>query len=113
MLEQLLSSAGFIYNIQGTHYYLGKWICKPCTDTGATDCVMMYEMCRNSREEQETAMYYHKIRAYSDFALEIPYNPVQIREDMRNLLEGLDDADQAKLKLQLQHFLEDTTKYCG
>lgn len=85
MVEKLLKLPGFLYDIGGRYYYLGKWICKECTDTEATDCVTMYHMCRNGHEEPDTNLYFQKIRAFSDFALDIPYNPAQIagfEEDM-------------------------------
>ena len=44
LLEKLLKTPGFIYQIKGNYYFLGKWICKECTDTDATECVMMYQM---------------------------------------------------------------------
>ena len=47
MIEQLLSQPGFIYEINGKYYFLGKWICKECTEVDACDCVMMYNMCRS------------------------------------------------------------------
>ena len=64
---QLRKSPGFLYQIGNKYYYLGKWICKECTETDATDCVMMYHMCRNSQEEPDTAMYCNKLRGHSDF----------------------------------------------
>ena len=85
MVEKLLKLPGFLYDIGGRYYYLGKWICKECTDTEATDCVTMYHMCRNGHEEPDTNLYFQKIRAFSDFTLDIPYNPAQIAgfvEDM-------------------------------
>ena len=39
MLETLLTLPGFIYQADGKYYFLGKWICKECTDVDATDCV--------------------------------------------------------------------------
>lgn len=60
LLEKLLKTPGFIYQIKGNYYFLGKWICKECTDTDATDCVMMYQMCRKGQEEPDTNMYFQK-----------------------------------------------------
>ncbi len=80
MVEKLLKLPGFLYDIGGRYYYLGKWICKECTDTETTDCVTMYHMCRNGHEEPDTNLYFQKIRAFSDFTLDIPYNPAQIEE---------------------------------
>ena len=113
LLEKLLKTPGFIYEINGTYYYLGKWICKPCTDTAATDCVMMYQMCRKGNEEPDTNMYFQKIRAYSDFALEVPYTPSKIHDDMASLLEPLSDDEESRLNRQLQNVEEDIAKYCS
>ena len=44
LTERLLALAGFIYEVSGKYYYMGKWICKPCTETEATDSVAMYQM---------------------------------------------------------------------
>lgn len=112
LLEELLSSPGFLYEIGGNYYYLGKWICKKCVNTDATDAVVMYRMCRMSQEEPDTNMYYQKIRAFSDFALEIPYNPAQIKADMTSLLEKLSDSERAELEKQFRNMKEDTQKYC-
>mgnify|MGYP000370503661 CR=1 FL=1 len=62
---------------------------KKCTDQDATDCVTMYQMCRTGGEEPETRTYFQKIRAFSDFALEVPYNPAKIADDMNMILESL------------------------
>lgn len=110
MLEQLLNSSGFIYEINNRYYFLGKWICKECTDIEASDCVTMYHMCREADEAPEAAMYFQKIRAHSDFALDIPYNPVKIREDMEILLNNLSDSELKKLERQFLCFQEDTIK---
>ena len=59
-LETLLKLPGFLYEVNGHYYYLGKWICKECTEIEATDCVSMYHMCRNGQEEPDTAMYFQK-----------------------------------------------------
>ncbi len=113
MLEQLLKYPGFIYHIGGQYYYLGKWICKKCSDTEASDCVVMYEMCRQTGEENEAGMYFHKIRAYSDFALDIPYNPAKIKESLAAVLENLSEQECRHLNEQIVHFEEDHLKYCG
>ena len=63
LLEEFLQQPGFIYEINGKYYFLGKWICKECTELDATDSVSMYQMCRNQQEEKETNMYFQKIRA--------------------------------------------------
>lgn len=113
MLERLLKAPGFLYEIGGKYYYLGKWICKECLETEATDCVTMYYMCRSGQEEPNTNMYFQKIRAFSDFALEVPLNLGKIKADMESLLGSLDENGMAKLEKQLQCLEEDNTKYCG
>lgn len=60
MLEQSLTLPGFLYDLGGTYYFLGKWICRKCSDIDASDCVHMYGMCRNAGEEQETSFYFNK-----------------------------------------------------
>lgn len=113
MLEKLLKQPGFIYEINGKYYYFGKWICKECTEVNESDCVVMYNMCRMGHEEPDTNMYFQKIRAHADFALEIPYNPVKIREDMTAILAGLSENAAKSLETQIEHFEEDLVKYCG
>ena len=113
MLEKLLSQPGFIYEIDGNYYFLGKWICKECNDVQATDDAFMYDMCRKEQEEPTTTMYFHKLRAHADFALEIPYNPVQIRTDMDAILKSLSDGQKENLENQLANFREDLEKYLG
>ena len=100
LTERLLTLAGFIYEVSGKYYYMGKWICKPC-------------MCRQGGEEPETNMYFQKIRAFSDFALEVPYNPEKIKADLIAIEENLSEAERESLKIQIDHFEEDIVKYCG
>ena len=107
MLETLLTLPGFIYQADGKYYFLGKWICKECTDVDATDCVTMYQMSRDAKEEKEASFYFQKIRAYSDFALEVPYDPEKIRANMQTLLAGLSDQAAAGLKKQICQVQED------
>ena len=109
--ERLLKLPGFLYQIGSNYYYLGKWICKKCTDQDATDCVTMYQMCRTGGEEPETRTYFQKIRAFSDFALEVPYNPGKIADDMKTLLEGLSEDETDKLVKQIDCLEEDSGKY--
>ena len=111
--ERLLKLPGFLYQIGSNYYYLGKWICKECTDQAATDCVTMYQMCRAGKEESETNTYFQKLRAYSDFALEVPYNPSKIAADMKAILESLSDEQLHNLTEQIDHLEEDITRYCG
>ena len=52
-----------------------------------------------------------KIRAFSDFALEVPYNPAKIADDMNMLLESLSEKETTGLLEQIAHLEEDVTKY--
>ena len=113
LTEQLLKSPGFLYQIGNTHYYLGKWICRECTEVDAADCVVMYQMCRSGHEEPETSMYFNKLRAYSDFALEVPCNPAKTKSDMTALIDSLSAPILASLETKFQQFEEDYPKYCG
>lgn len=110
--KRFLKHPGFLYELKGNYYFLGKWICKECTDTDAADCVFMYRMNRNAKENTETNMYFQKIRAYADFALEVPYNPAKIKKDMTALLEPLSEDEISVLQKQLDDFEEDYRKYC-
>lgn len=110
MSEQLLTLPGFIYHLNGKYYFLGKWICKECTDTDAADSAYMYAMSRESAEAQECAFYFQKIRAYSDFALDVPYNPALIRKEMEALLSSLSEEETKKLEAQIAAFSEDLQK---
>ena len=118
--ERLLKLPGFLYQIGSNYYYLGKWICKKCTDQDATDCVTMYQMCRTGGEEPETRTYFQKIRAFSDFALEVPVDAViqvsyigyaKIADDMNMILESLSEKETTGLLEQIAHLEEDVTKY--
>ena len=60
MLEKLLTLPGFIYEADGAYYYLGKWICKECTNVDETDCVTMYQMCRAGGEERKHPSIFRK-----------------------------------------------------
>lgn len=107
MLETLLTLPGFIYQADGKYYFLGKWICCECTDVDATDCVTMYQMSRDAKEEKEASLYFQKIRAYSDFALKVPYDPKKIRANMQTLLADLSDQAAAGLEKQIRQVQED------
>ena len=111
--ERILKYPGFIYEIGGKYYFLGKWICKECTELDAQDTVFMYRMSRAEHEEPETNMYFQKIRAYSDFALEVPCNLAKTKEDITNLIESLSETQAESLMKQLACFEEDHPKYCG
>lgn len=111
LLERLLHLPGFVYQSGDHFYFLGKWICKECTDVNITDCLAMYQMCRTSEEEPDTNLYFQKLRAFSDFALEIPYNPAKIQDDMSTIIDSLSAAEATALERQVQCFEEDLQKY--
>ena len=113
MLNEFLKAPGFLYQAAGKYYYLGKWICKECVDVQATDDAFMYDMCRKEQEEPNTNMYFQKLRAHADFALEIPYNPIKIKADMEAIINGLSDSQKDNLEKQLANFREDLQKYLG
>ena len=111
LVEKLLTMPGFIYEVSGNYYYLGKWICKMCTDTDASDLRHDVSDVPESRRRTDTNLYFQKIRAYSDFALEVPYNPIRIREDMEALADHLSDSEREHLQGQIQNVEEDIQKY--
>lgn len=104
LLEEFKKNPGFVYRIGTDYYYIGKWICKPCIDEAVTDCHAMYEMCTGAGETVNAAFYFQKLRAYSEFALDIPYNPAKILEDQTALLDTLSDSDIQSLTEQLRYF---------
>ncbi len=104
LLEKLLSHPGFLYQIGPSYYYLGKWICSPCTDQEASDCHFMFHMNLDSQEHPEVAYYFLKLRAMCEFALEVPYNPGKIRRDMEELLARLSPSDLELLTRQFEKF---------
>ena len=73
----------------------------------------MYQMCRRSGDEPDTNMYFQKIRACADFALEIPYNPVKIKADMESILSNMSERAKNSLEKQIQNFADDLIKYCS
>ena len=74
---------------------------------------MMYQMCRKGQEEPDTNMYFQKIRAYSDFALEVPYDPNKIRSDMALILDTLSEEEIKSLTQQVENVASDVQKYCS
>ncbi len=73
----------------------------------------MYHMSRSESEDKETNLYFQRIRAFSDFALEVPYNPALIKENLNSLVSALSGAEAQALEQQLHIFEEDYEKYCG
>ena len=70
-------------------------------------------MCRKGQEEPDTNMYFQKIRAYSDFALEVPYDPNKIRSDMALILDTLSEEEIKSLTQQVENVESDVQKYCS
>lgn len=109
LLDALKKSPGFVYQIGTQYYFLGKYICKPCTDTEITDTCSMYDICASAGEVQNAAFYFQKLRAYSDFALEPPFNSVKLQNDLSTLIEHLSDFQRQALEKQYLRFAKD----CG
>lgn len=107
IIERLKTYPGFVYQIGSKYYFLGKWICLPCDDVEVTDCLFMYDMCTSAGESENALGYFHKLRAYSDFALEIPYNPEQIKAKLAALIESIGEVELNSLEKQLLRFEED------
>lgn len=106
LLEKLIQYDGFVYKIKGHFYFLGKWICKEVSEQEITDCHMMFEMDMKARDMQDAGLYFHKLRAYSDFALIPPCNPALIRTQISELLISLEDEDLSDLGEQISLFEE-------
>lgn len=113
LLEEFLQQPGFIYEIDGKYYFLGKWICKECTELDATDSsIYVSDVPEPARRKRNKHVISRKSAAYSDFALEVPYNPEKIKSDMQAILETLSDENTAALSEQLAGFKKDLAKYC-
>lgn len=106
IISDLKMCPGFVYQTGSSYYFLGKWICRPCTDIDVTDCHAMYDICISAGEIQNARYYFQKLRAYSDFALEVPCNPQKTLEDLTRLLEGLSSEELRSLEKQLRQFKE-------
>ena len=74
---------------------------------------MMYHMCKNNHEEPDTNIYFQKLRAFSDFAVEVACNPAKRKEDLTALVNGLSTEDLTKLQEQVAFFEEALAKKCG
>ena len=113
MVAEILKAPGFLYQISGKYFYLGKWICKECTEVQPSDDAFMYDMCRKEQEEPNPTMFFQKLRAHADFALEIPFNPAKIKADIEDIVNNLSESQAASLEKQFANFREDLEKYCG
>ena len=112
-LERLSIYPGFVYQLGQDFYYLGKWICKPCTELEVTDCHAMYGICSAAGERSNASLYFQKLRAYSDFALDVPYNQAKIHENLAALLAKLSLDSQIVLENQLDRVAQDFEDFCG
>ena len=113
VLERLLQYPGFVYRIGNDQYFLGKWLCRKVEDTDVSDCRAMYEICSAAKEEEETSLYFQKLRAYSDFAVVPPYNPQGLKEKMGALLGPLSAGDSSGLEKQVEQFALDYERLVG
>lgn len=111
LLERLKSYPGFVYQLGNSYYFLGKWICRPCTDIEITDCRAMYDICASAGEADTTCIYFQKLRAYSDFALEVPCNPAKVHKDISCLLDELNPAQLKSLTVQIEQFERDLHRF--
>ena len=109
LLTALKKSPGFVYQIGSKHYFLGRFICKECSDAEITDTHMMYDVCSSANEMQNAAFYFNKLRAYSDFALEAPFNAVKLNADLTVLVDSLSAFEKQSLEKQYLRF----AKECG
>lgn len=109
LLDALKKSPGFVYQIGTQYYFLGRYICQPCESTEITDTHAMYDLCSSEDEPQNAAFYFQKLRAYSDFALKVPFNATKYEKDFTELLEGLSDFQRQSLEEQYLRFAKD----CG
>lgn len=109
LLEALKKSPGFVYKLGTQYYFLGRYICRLCESTEITDTHAMYDLCSSEDEVQNAAFYFQKLRAYSDFALEAPFNAAKYEKDLTELIEQLSDFQRQSLKQQYLRFAKD----CG
>lgn len=106
-LNELKKSPGFVYQIGTRYYFLGRFICQPCTDMEITDTHAMYEVVSDAGETQSAAFYFNKLRAHSDFALEPPFNAAKLQKDYSDLENSLSDFELQKLEKQYLRFAKD------
>ena len=107
--EALKKSPGFVYQIGTQYYFLGKFICKPCTDIEITDTHAMYDVCSSAGEIKNASFYFQQLRAHTDFALEVPFNIVKLQKDFNELWDSLSDFQKSSLEKQYLRFAKD----CG
>ncbi len=113
LLEKLSRYDGFVYQVNGHFYFLGKWICKEVFEPEITDCQIMFEMNMKSSDIQDAGLYYHKARAYSDFALVPPCNPALTQSQLKELLSTLDEKELESLNEQVSLFERGCEMFSG
>ena len=104
--QDFISRPGFVYRIGNQCYYLGKWICRECTEQDATDSHYMYELAYKEQNPADLNLYFQKLRAYSDFALVPPLDKDGVRRSQDLLLGGLTDVQSEDLSRQIEVFEE-------
>lgn len=107
LFEAFKKSPGFVYQIGTQYYFLGRYICSPCDTMEICDTHAMYDLCSSESEQQNAAFYFQKLRAYSDFALEAPFNPAKVQADLEQLLNNLTDFQLQTLEKQYLRFAKD------
>ena len=50
--QDFISRPGFVYRIGNQCYYLGKWICRECTEQDAADSHYMYELAYKEQKSR-------------------------------------------------------------
>ena len=113
LFQKLKVYPAFIYKLAGKYYFAGRWLCKECTDLDATDCCEMFMMFGHREPNQDSALYFNKVRAYSDFALEVPCDPAGAEAAIKELLDTLGDSDIQSLAKQLEDYENCHQMYSG
>lgn len=113
LFRKLKNYPGFIYKLGMEYHFMGRWLCKPCTEQDATDSCEMYLIFDHKEPNQDAALYFGKLRAYSDFALEVPCNPAASEAGIKAVLEGLSESELKDLALQVADYEACYTMYSG
>lgn len=104
LYKKLIKYPGFIYKIGFNYHFIGRWLCKECTELDATDCCEMFMMFSHREPNQDSAIYFNKVRAYSDFALEVPCDPVGSAAAVKDLIDSLSESELEKLANQVEDY---------
>lgn len=113
LFQKLKTYPGFIYKIGTQYFFLGRWLCKECTELNATDCCEMFLMFDHNTPNQDTSLYFNKVRAYSDFALEVPCNPAASEAGIKKILEALSETELQNLNSQVNDYENCHLMYAG